>query len=84
MLFIVLRLAFQWENKKKAKQREALRAAGPDEMQSHAQTAFTTGLTDKTNPKCVRRGVVLMAASSMSTKVRGAQRCTMFECAMHL
>ncbi|BEJ11813.1 hypothetical protein CspHIS471_0202730 [Cutaneotrichosporon sp. HIS471] len=49
-LFVVLRYSFIWENKKKAKQREALRAAGGDEIQSQTMTAFTVGLTDKTNP----------------------------------
>jgi ABC-type transport system involved in multi-copper enzyme maturation permease subunit len=49
-MFVAFRYAFKWENRKKAKQREALRALGPDEMASQAQTAFTTGLTDKTNP----------------------------------
>lgn len=51
-LFVVLRFAFIWENKKKAKQREEMRARGEDTIRSAEHTAFAN-LTDKENPKYV-------------------------------
>ncbi|KAK7924454.1 hypothetical protein PG985_006508 [Apiospora marii] len=51
-LFFVLRYAFQWENKRKEKQREELRAAGNDVDNDLSATGFTD-LTDKENPNFV-------------------------------
>lgn len=51
-LFFVFRYAFIWENKKKEKQREALRASGIDPADEANSTAFTD-MTDKDNPNFV-------------------------------
>lgn len=48
-LFVVFRFAFIWENKKKAKQRERLRASGEVPVHSAEHTAFAN-LTDRENP----------------------------------
>ncbi|KAK7969946.1 hypothetical protein PG988_009019 [Apiospora saccharicola] len=52
VLFFVLRYAFQWENKRKERQREELRAAGIDAANDLSATGFTD-LTDKENPNFV-------------------------------
>ncbi|KAK8137847.1 allantoate permease [Apiospora sp. TS-2023a] len=51
-LFFVLRYAFQWDNKRKERQREELRAAGIDVANDLSATGFTD-LTDKENPNFV-------------------------------
>jgi hypothetical protein len=51
LLFFVFRYAFIWENRRKEKQREALRANGEDEATLNS-TAFND-LTDKQNPNFV-------------------------------
>lgn len=51
LLFFVFRYAFIWENKKKEKQREALRQSG-GEVAALNETAFTD-MTDKENPNFV-------------------------------
>lgn len=51
-LFFVLRYAFRWENQRKEKQREELRAAGSDLASDLNATGFTD-LTDKENPNFV-------------------------------
>jgi hypothetical protein len=48
-LFFVFRYAFKWENRRKEKQREALRAAGNTVADVLNATAFTD-MTDKENP----------------------------------
>lgn len=48
-LFFVFRYSFMWENKRKEKQREALRAAGNSVTDVLNATAFTD-MTDKENP----------------------------------
>ncbi|KAH6990503.1 major facilitator superfamily domain-containing protein [Ilyonectria sp. MPI-CAGE-AT-0026] len=48
-LFFVFRYSFMWENKRKEKQREALRAAGNSMTDVLNATAFTD-MTDKENP----------------------------------
>lgn len=49
-LFFVFRYSFKWENKKKEKQRAALRERG--QMEELNETAFQN-LTDKENPNFV-------------------------------
>lgn len=51
-LFFVFRYAFIWENRKKEKLREAMRASGIDPADAINSTAFTD-LTDKENPNFV-------------------------------
>lgn len=48
-LFFVFRYAFKWENKRKERQREQLRAQGNDATDELNATAFND-LTDKENP----------------------------------
>lgn len=54
LLFFVFRYAFKWENRKKEKHREALRATGvvSDDAAGLNETAFQN-LTDKENPNFV-------------------------------
>ncbi|KAK8050330.1 major facilitator superfamily domain-containing protein [Apiospora phragmitis] len=49
VLFFVFRYAFKWENRRKEKQREQLRAAGND-LANDLSAAGFTDLTDKENP----------------------------------
>ena len=53
-LFFVLRYAFKWENRRKERRREALRAQGivSDDMDGLNTTAFQN-LSDKENPNFV-------------------------------
>lgn len=51
-LFFVFRYAFIWENKRKEKQREELRASGNYVADELNATAFTD-LTDKENPNFI-------------------------------
>ncbi|KAJ1328158.1 MFS transporter ACS family allantoate permease [Microdochium nivale] len=51
-LFFVFRYAFIWENKRKERQREALRESGSRETNELNTTAFTD-LTDKENPNFI-------------------------------
>lgn len=51
-LFFVFRYAFIWENKRKERQRKALRESGSRETNELNTTAFTD-LTDKENPNFI-------------------------------